>query len=116
MTTRIAALLVVGVALFCVLLIGALWFGETLAADRDMALRVQPKMSENQVVDALGVMYDNSKRGEYKEVDTVISRMNDNEAITYVCCWRIAYSWDRCWVGFDDRKTVVATYLEAKSP
>lgn len=116
MKIRTAALLVVGVALCCLMLVGGLWYGETLAADRALTSQVQPKMNRKQVVDSLGVMYDDSRRGEYEETDAVILGMNDNETITHVCVWRIAYSRDLFWVGFDKNENVIATQLQTKSP
>lgn len=73
-------------------------------------------MTRTQVVKALGVMYDDSKRGEYAKVDDVILKMKGNAKIQRVCNWRIAFSSDQFWVGLDADENVVATYLETTSP
>ena len=116
MRTRTAVLLVAGIVIYSMVLTGGLWYAETFSADRGATSLMQPRMSKTQVVNSLGVMYDDSKRGEYTEVDAVIANMHDDATINRVCYWRIAFSSDRFWVGFDADENVVATYLETKSP
>jgi hypothetical protein len=116
MKTRTTVSIVAGIAIFSILLAGALWYIETRLPNHGAASLVRPSMTRTQVVNALGVMYDDSKRGEYPEVDDVILKMNDSAKIKRVCNWRIAFSSDQFWVGLDAEDNVVATYLEKPGP
>jgi hypothetical protein len=116
MNARILAGVVVGIALLCALLIGGLLYMETLYPDYATALAVQPGMTRSEVVESLGVFYDGSTPGQYADVDSIVAQMKNSESITYICCWRIAYSRDMVWIGFDDNEIVIATYVETKGP
>lgn len=116
MKIRSATILVAAISVVCSVLVGGCWYAETFSANRTATLLVLPKMTKSQVVDTLGVMYDEAKLGEYADVDAVIALMKNNETINRVCYWRIAYSTDRFWVGFDEDENVIATYLETNSP
>lgn len=89
---------------------------ETILPNHGAASLVRPSMTRTQVVKALGVMYDDSKRGEYADVDDVILKMNDNAKIKCVCNWRIAFSSEQFWVGLDADENVVTTYLDTTRP
>lgn len=109
-------LIVAGIVVTSMLFAGGAWYAETHSANRRATSLVQPGMTKQQVVSSLGVMYDDSKQGEYTKVDAVIANMDGNATIDRVCGWRVAFSFDRFWVGFDTNEKVVATYLETNSP
>jgi hypothetical protein len=113
MRTRKGAIFAVGVGC-CMLLAGSLWFAERFAPSRYATTLVRPGMTKHQVVESLGVLYDNAQRREFSQADAVISKMNNPDTISFVCHWRIAYSRDRFWVGFDEDDNVVATLLESE--
>jgi hypothetical protein len=69
-------------------------------------------MTRSEVLEELGYMYDNSKRGEYRDVDAVLTTMENPESITEVCNWRVARSRDNFWVGFDENDVVVSVRLD----
>ena len=97
------------------LLAAGVHFAEPLHADRVAVLAVKPGMTRRQVVGSLGALYDGAAPGQYDSCDAAISRMKNGGSVTYIAHWRIAYSWDRFWVGFDVNEVVVGTYLESTS-
>jgi len=58
-------------------------------------------------------MYDRSYRGQYARTDAVIAKMENGDSVSFVCAWRIAFSWDMIYVGFDKNEAVVAMIEQA---
>ena len=116
MNTRILAGVVVGIALLCAILIGGLLYMETLYPDYATALAVKPGMTRSEVVESLGVFYDDSTPGQYADVDSIVAQMKNSKSITCICCWHIAHSRDMVWIGFDANEIVISTYVKTKDP
>jgi hypothetical protein len=101
--------LVVTVAVaFC----GALYLAETTFADPAAVQRVKKGMAYPQVVDILGVMYDRCYRGKYATIDEVIANMEEGDSISFVCIWRIRFSRNAVYIGFDKNEAVVAIEMK----
>ena len=88
---------------------GGVYLVETSHADRDSTQRVKKEMSYSEVVDVLGVMYDRSYGGEYDSTDEVIAKMENGESVSFVCDWRIRFSRDVFYIGFNEDEVVVET-------
>ena len=63
------------IAAFTFLLFAGYRFSERLNADRSDVSAIEPGMSRSNVVQRLGVMYDDSARGEYAKKDRVLAGM-----------------------------------------
>ena len=100
-------------ALILVLFIG-LYFAEMFYADRSAVAAIIPGLSRSNVVQRLGVMYDDSKPGEYADMDSVLAGMPGKSSITRLCVWRLRYSRDLFWVGLDDSDTVISVTLQKR--
>lgn len=99
----------------CILLIiVGFHYSEKFFADRNAVAAIGPGMSRSNVVQLLGVMYDDAKPGEYADVDSVLSRMQGNEDIAHLSSWRIRNSRELFWVGFDDRDSVISVTIQKK--
>jgi len=104
----IAAILLISLLVFLGFL-GGLYLFETENADRAAVQRVKQGMTYPQVVDLLGVMYDRSYPGEYASTDEVIASMGNGGSVSFVCRWRIGFSREVIYIGFDKNEAVVAT-------
>ena len=100
-------------ALFLVLFIGLL-YAEKYYADPSDVAAIAPGLSRSNVVQRLGVMYDDSKPGEYADMDSVLAGMPGKDSITRLCVWRVRYSRDLFWVGLDDSDTVISVKLQKR--
>jgi hypothetical protein len=89
-------------------------YGERLHADRSAVSAIGPGMARSNVVQRLGVMYDDSARGEYADSDKVLAGMQGRDSITHLCCWRIRNSRDVFWVGLDDKDNVISVILQKR--
>ncbi|MFA5251766.1 MAG: hypothetical protein WC454_04175 [Phycisphaerae bacterium] len=69
-------------------------------------------MTRSEVVESLGVFYDDSTPGQYADVDRIVAQMKNSKSIIHICYWRIAHSRDMVWIGFDANGIVVSTYIE----
>jgi hypothetical protein len=114
MTARSRAACVVVIVLMSAAFISALLFQETLQPRRSDVLSVEPGMTRQDVVKLLGVLYDGCAPGECDDFDRVIGGMDNSDSIAYASCWRIGWSRDMFWVGFNENETVIATHLETK--
>lgn len=106
--------IVAGIVLLFLLLMTSYLSVESMQADRTAASGIHQGMSRSQVVELLGVFYDEYRLGEYEDVDAVISDMENADSITRVDCWRIAHSQVRFWVAFDSDDAVIATHFETR--
>ena len=89
---------------------------ETLYPDYATALAVQPGMTRSEVIESLGVFYDDSTPGQYADVDRIVAQMKNSKSITHICCWHIAHSRDMVCIGFDANGIVISTYVGTKNP
>lgn len=80
---------------------------------KSSARAVVPGMTRTAVVKSLGAMYDHYPRGQDTSVDQIISTMDGGERVELTCCWKIAGTWERFWVGFDSADVVVETLFES---
>jgi len=105
---EIAIIAAVGLLLSSIIA-GGLYLQETVHADRETIQRIEKGMTYAEVVDLLGVRYDRSYLGEYESTDEVIANMENGEAVSFVCDWRIGSTREMFYVGFDEQEAVVAT-------
>ena len=94
---------------FSAAVFGGVYLVETSHANREATQSIKNGMTYSEVVGSLGVMYDRIYRGEYESTDEVIAKMENGESINFVCDWRIRFSLDMFYVGFDEHEVVVAT-------
>ena len=92
----------------------ALGFGTWLTdpmihASREDTFAIRQGMLRTDVTELLGVMYDDYPVGKFPGVDVIADKMHDGTSVATICCWRVARSRDRFWVGFDAKGAVVDT-------
>lgn len=105
----LVVLILVGLSL----LFGATWVSiETQFPSLAEFQSIQPNMHRQQVVKELGVLYDDYSPGQYPDVDRTIAQMDNNQRITKVARWPIAFSPSCCWVAWDKDDRVVSTKLQ----
>ncbi|MDD5707434.1 MAG: hypothetical protein PHR35_16040 [Kiritimatiellae bacterium] len=83
-------------------------------ADPTRIPEIFPGMTRWNVIQILGVMYDNTAPGKYTDADSVIARMTNKDAVAELCTWGLRHSKDMVHVAFDSSSIVLEVRWEKR--
>ncbi|MCB1070355.1 MAG: hypothetical protein H7A43_02195 [Verrucomicrobia bacterium] len=112
-TPKVLAIVgILGVCIAVVILLSS--YSQRVYADPARIPEIVPGMTRSNVIQILGVMYDNTAPGIYTDADAVIALMTNKEAVAELYTWGLRHTKDMFHVAFDASNSVLEVRWEKR--
>ena len=100
------------VAIILIIALGLIGVDRVLYPSRSEIEKISPGMTKDEVITLLGGLYDESRLGEYNEIDRMVGERDQGQYAASIISYRISSSRDTVWIMCDGDDRVIETWTE----